>query len=184
MVKRKELPMAKLLLHTCCATCVAFPYLQLKKDLDVCLFFYNPNIYPLEEYERRLSSVKMFAEIYEADLIIAEYDNELFNKRTRGLEEEKEGARRCMACFTLRLEKTKKEAAKMHFDFFATTLSVSPHKNARAINDAGKRLQDDKTSFYEADFKKKNGYRITSSISRNLDFYRQDYCGCKYSLRR
>lgn len=181
---RKDLDgMRKLLLHTCCANCATYPYLSLSRSFDVTCFFYNPNIAPADEYERRLSCVMEFADIYEAKLLIGPYEQDLFEKRVKGLEKEKEGQKRCAECFRLRLEKTKDQASSGGFDLFATTLSVSPHKNAKTLNQIGKSLGDDRTAFCEADFKKHDGFRVANSISRSLGFYRQDYCGCLYSIR-
>ncbi len=176
--------MKRLLLHACCANCLTYPYLDLSKQFDVSIFYYNPNIYPFEEYKRRLSHVKEFAEIYETELIIGSYDQDLFMESTKGYEEEKEGLKRCVICFSLRLSKTKETASSNGFDLFTTTLSVSPHKNVKKINEAGQCLSDEITKFYQTDFKKHNGTMIANSLSKSFNFYRQNYCGCSFSIRK
>ncbi len=174
--------MKRLLLHACCANCLAYPFLNLSKKFVVSIFFYNPNIFPYEEYRKRLLCVEEFARIYEAELIIGAYDGDFFIESVKGYEKEKEGFKRCDICFSLRLSKTKTIASSNGFDLFATTLSVSPHKNAQNINKAGACLSDENTKFYQADFKKHNGYRITNSISKSFHFYRQNYCGCRFGI--
>lgn len=176
--------MQRLLLHTCCANCVSYPYLALTKRFHVTLFFYNPNISPQNEYRKRLRDVKDFAALYDVDLLIGSYDVSLFQKKIKGLEKEKEGGKRCNRCFHLRLGQTQKRAMDDGFDLFTTTLSVSPHKNAHTINTIGESFHNNQVAFYKADFKKHHGYRIANGISKCLDFYRQDYCGCLYSIRK
>ena len=173
----------KLLLHSCCATCAGYPYNLLSEDYEVTLFFYNPNIYPESEYGKRLDDINKFSENMEAVLIIGSYDCQDWDNYVSGLEKEPEGGKRCEKCFKFRLQKTALEAKSKSFDFFASTLSISPHKNFKLIDSIGKNLE--KTygiSYLESNFKKKDGFKKTNEISKNFNFYRQNYCGCRYSL--
>ena len=147
------------------------------------LYFYNPNIYPKSEYARRLEDVKKFSENCGAALIIGDYSHECWDNYVSGLECEAEGHKRCEKCFMFRLQKTAYEAKLNSFDYFASTMSISPHKNYKLINEIGKRLEKSHGIFYlESDFKKKDGFKKSNEISKKFDFYRQNYCGCKYSI--
>ena len=156
----------------------------MKDEYEVALFFYNPNISPESEYKRRLADIKKFSESSGAALITGDYNRHCWDNYISGLEEEKEGGERCEKCFMLRLQKTAYEAKLKNFDYFASAMSISPHKNFRTINEIGKKLEKSHGIFYlETDFKKKDGFKKTYEISKKLDFYRQSYCGCKYSKR-
>jgi epoxyqueuosine reductase len=147
------------------------------------LFYYNPNIYPESEYIKRLKDVKYFSESSGAELIPGDYNNECWDNYVSGLEEEPEGGKRCEKCFMFRLQKTAYEAKLRNFDYFASTMSISPHKNFKLINNIGKNLEKSYGILYlESDFKKKDGFKKTNEISKKLNFYRQNYCGCRYSL--
>lgn len=174
----------RMLLHSCCATCTAYPISLLKERFDISLFYYNPNIFPEEEYNRRLADVIMLADTAGIKLIKGEYDTEGWNNATRHLSDEPEGGRRCPICFSFRLEKTAETAKEKGFDIFGTTLSISPHKNSKVVNKEGSLLAARTgIDFYGADFKKKDGYKKAIDLSKKYLFYRQNYCGCKYSIR-
>jgi len=174
----------KMLLHVCCANCALHPYESLKNDFDVTLYFYNPNIHPKEEYDKRLSFAGQAAQNYGINLIEGPYDKNDWVDMTYKYKDSPEGAARCDICFYMRLEKTAVFAAKNGYGIFATTLSVSPHKNSKIINSTGKILSEKYgIEFFEADFKKQDGFKKTMKLSRELQLYRQNYCGCIYSIR-
>ena len=176
-----------LLLQCCCAPCSSAVLRRLKEFFHLKLYFYNPNIYPAEEYEKRL---KQFDKLLacpeysgEAEMIPAVYEPEKFRSVVSGLEEEKEGGGRCEKCFMLRLSETAKKAKEIGADYFCTTLTVSPHKNSEMLNKIGKEAEDEYgVKFLPSDFKKKEGYKKSTEISNALGLYRQNYCGCKYSI--
>jgi predicted adenine nucleotide alpha hydrolase (AANH) superfamily ATPase len=172
------------LLHLCCAPCAPHPLRELKKEFDLTLFYYNPNIHPEAEYLARLDEVKKLAEIEKLPLIVGEYRHEKWFEMTKGLEDEPERGERCRLCISERLEVSARKAKELGIGRFGAVLSVSPHKDVYMINEAGKRAGSaGGVEFYEANFKKKEGFKISSKISRELGFERQDYCGCAYSLR-
>jgi predicted adenine nucleotide alpha hydrolase (AANH) superfamily ATPase len=174
----------KMLLHVCCANCALHPYDILKDDFDVTLFFYNPNIHPEQEYNKRLANVKKAAEKYGLNLIEGPYDSNNWLDMTNEYSHEPEGAKRCEICFSIRMKKTAAFASENGYDIFATTLTVSPHKNPKIINVSGKMLSVKYgVEFLEADFKKQDGFKKTMLLSKELDLYRQNYCGCIYSIR-
>ncbi len=172
----------RLLLHTCCAPCSPHVVDLLNKEFEVTAFFYNPNIYPLKEYALRLKEIDEFLQTLSVELIEGEYDSGHWFGRVEGMEQEEEGGKRCQVCFHMRLEKTALVAQERGFHYFTTTLSVSPHKNAQIINRIGRQIQDiTDVAFYEADFKKGDGFKKSCELSKKHGFYRQDYCGCIYS---
>lgn len=175
----------RLLLQVCCAPCFCGSIDYLTEHFDVTAFFYNPNIQPKEEFNLRLEALKQLIVNYPSvKLIVPEQDETEYLDFIKGLENEKEGGSRCTACFDLRLEKTALylNDHKDEFDCFATTLTVSPHKNARLINEIGNKLGDKyKVQYLESDFKKKDGFLRSIKKSKKLDLYRQDYCGCSFS---
>jgi epoxyqueuosine reductase len=176
----------KMLLHSCCGPCSTACIDRLKDDYDLTVFYYNPNIFPQEEYLHRLNEQIRY--VKEAGLKICvidgKYDdNQAFYQAFSGLENEKEGGARCSVCFALRLDKTAKFAKENGYDIFATTLSVSPHKNAQLINEIGQNLSKKyEIEYLVSDFKKKDGYLISIRKSKEYNLYRQNYCGCKYSI--
>jgi len=175
------------LLHLCCAPCAPHPLRELKKRYRLTLYFYNPNIHPEAEYRMRLEEVRKLADIEGLPLAEGEYRPDEWFAMTRELADEPEKGRRCELCISERLEKTARKAADLGIAEFGTVLSVSPHKDILVINRAG-RTASAKTgnggpAFLEADFKKKDGFKISSRISKELGFVRQDYCGCVYSRR-
>ena len=174
--------MRKLLLHVCCAPCSTHAIEILQKDHDVTLFFYNPNVEPINEYEKRLQETERFAQALGLPLIVGDYDNIDWHSAIQGHEQDKEGGERCSICFKQRLEKTAMLAKEKNFDLFTTTLTVSPYKNAEIINKIGKEIaQAVGIEFMESDFKKDNGYMHSVELSKQYNLYRQTYCGCLYS---
>lgn len=176
----------KLLLHACCAPCSSYVLEVLSKYFKISIVYYNPNITSKTEYDKRLSELKKFINLvkYEnkIDIIECEYNNEDFFNAIKGLEKEKEGGKRCYQCYKLRMEYTAKLALKLGYDYFTTTLSISPYKNANWLNEIGKSLECQYgIKYLYADFKKKNGYKRSIELSRKYNLYRQDYCGCIYS---
>lgn len=174
----------RIMLHTCCAPCSTYVVELLRKKYEIVAYFYNPNIHPKLEYELRLKNMIRLAEIYDIQLIVGEYDVKSWFEAIRGFEGEKEGGRRCRKCFELRLKETANLAKDLGIGIFATTLTVSPHKNAQTINLVGREISDRyDIEFLEADFKKRDGFKKSVELSRKLGLYRQDYCGCIYSIR-
>ncbi len=184
--KRNARP--SLLLHACCAPCSSYVLEYLSDRFDITLFFYNPNIDPAEEYDFRARELCRLVEnmglSHRIKIISAPYTPEEFLAIAEGLEDEAEGGSRCARCYRLRLAKTAAEAKKGGFDYFTTTLSISPYKNADWLNEIGKEEGEAHgISYLFSDFKKKNGYKRSCELSAEYDLYRQDYCGCIYSKR-
>ena len=175
-----------LLLHSCCGPCSSYVLEYLSKYFNITVFFYNPNIYPYEEHLRRVQAqkriVSMLPTVHPVELIIPDYAPDEFFSAARGLEACPEGGERCRVCFALRLRRTAQEAARLGFDYFATTLTVSPHKNAELINTIGCAVGGSLgVSYLPSDFKKREGYKRSIELSREYGLYRQDYCGCKFA---
>ena len=173
----------RLLLHSCCGPCSSYVLQYLKEYFDITVFFYNPNILPSAEYERRLDAQKHLIEQMNGQgadirLLVPEYRPEVFADMARGMENLPEGGERCTHCFSLRLSETAKTARENGFPWFCTTLSVSPHKDAQRINRIGEELSTDACRWLYSDFKKRNGYLESIRLSREYGLYRQDYCGC------
>ncbi len=174
----------KLLLLSCCAPCSSYVLEYLSPYFEVEVLYYNPNIYPYEEYQKRLLVLSKLCKIFNVKLHIGEYENEKYLSAVSGLETEKEGGKRCEICFKLRLSYAKDFAEKNGFPYFCTTLTVSPHKNADLINIIGKELESESCKYIPSDFKKKNGYVRSIELSKQYGLYRQDYCGCIFSFNR
>jgi predicted adenine nucleotide alpha hydrolase (AANH) superfamily ATPase len=171
-------------LHTCCATCAGHPYNLLSLEYEVTLFYYNPNIFPESEYHKRLDDLKKFSESSGAALITGDYNSGCWDNYISGLELEAEGGKRCEKCFMFRMQKTAYTAKSENFDYFASTMSISPHKNFKLINNIGRVLEESyKILYLESNFKIKDGFKKTNEISKKFDFYRQNYCGCRYSIK-
>ena len=175
----------RLLLQVCCAPCFAGSVEYLTEHFDVTAFFYNPNIQPKQEFNLRLDALKQLIESFPSvKLIVPEQDENEYLTCVKGLEKEKEGGARCTGCFELRLEKTAKYMMDNmgDFDYFATTLTVSPHKNAKLINEIGNKIATKyNVNYLESNFKKKDGFLRSINKSKELGLYRQDYCGCSFS---
>lgn len=174
----------KLLLHDCCAPCGGFLFLELSKKFDISIYYDNSNIHPFEEYQKRRDEAKKFFISQGADFFEFQYDHKEWLEAIKGLEKEPERGRRCAMCYCIRLEKAAKFAEIHKFDCFATTLSISPHKDVKLINAEGKRLAEvTGVEFLAKDWKKNNGWKYATEFSREQDFYRQNYCGCEFSRR-
>lgn len=173
----------RLLLQSCCGPCSTYVLSYLTQYFDITLLYYNPNIQPREEYDLRLANQrKVLAAMPEVHIMECSYDGEAYNEAVQGLEAEPEGGARCTACFQLRLEETARRAAEGKFDYFCTTLTVSPHKDAQRINAIGQALGERYgVQWLPSDFKKREGYKESIRLSQELGLYRQDYCGCLYS---
>ena len=170
----------KLLLHVCCAPCSSGVLPRLKEYFDITLFYYNPNTYPKEEY---LLRAEQFAKFTDLPMICMDYDHNEFLNNIKGFENCKESGSRCQKCIQLRLKISFEYAKTNNYDYVTTTLSISPHKDAEFINTCGKRLQDEyNIKYLYADFKKENGYLNSISESKKYDLYRQEYCGCEFSI--
>ncbi len=177
-----------LLLHTCCAPCSSAVIKKLASFFQITVLYYNPNIYPQEEYLKRKNEQKRFISEfqtkYPVSFLDCDYEAEEFFRVSCGLEEEKEGGRRCAKCFSLRLFKTARLAKEMGFDYFGTSLTVSPYKNASLLNEIGKELEETyHINYLYSDFKKEDGYKQSIELSKEYHLYRQDYCGCIFSKK-
>ncbi|MBP3431470.1 MAG: epoxyqueuosine reductase QueH [Clostridia bacterium] len=176
--------MKKMLLHSCCGPCSTVVIERLKDDYDLTIFYCNPNIEPLEEYEKRKVEQQKVCSIMAVPFLDFDYDNAGWRKFVEGLENEKEGEARCTKCFQFRLLKTAEFAKKNGFEIFASTLSVSPHKNTNVINEVGNEISKKfEIEFLPESFKKKDGYLRSINLSKEFDLYRQNYCGCLFSKR-
>ncbi len=175
--------MKKVLLHICCGVCASWPIEKLKIDgFSVTGFFHNPNIQPEEEYQTRLEAAEEATAKLGMELIQGSYDRENWFNQIKGLENEPEGGKRCLACYRFRLQHTYNEVRKLSFDYFTTTLSISPHKDSQAINEIGKSVSLE--NFLKYDFKKDNGFEKAMAFSKKHNLYRQHYCGCIFSQKQ
>lgn len=171
-----------LLMHSCCGPCSTACIERLKDYFDITVLYYNPNIEPLEEYNKRKETQKSVLRRLNIKYMDSDYDNETFRLLTKELKDEPEGGKRCTVCFSLRLKETAKRAKENDFDYFTTTLTVSPHKNSELINKLGIEIGEYVgVKFLVADFKKREGYKRSIELSKEFDLYRQNYCGCLYS---
>ena len=184
---RKEVP--SLLLHSCCAPCSSYVLEYLSKYFKITIFYYNPNIYPKEEYLKRVEEQKRLINEMKfknpVDMIEGTYNSDDFFEMCRGLENLKEGGERCFKCYKLRLEETLRIAEEGKFDYFTTTLTISPFKNAQKLNEIGQNLcETKKVKYLLSDFKKREGYKRSIELSKEYNLYRQDYCGCIFSKKQ
>lgn len=177
----------RLLLHSCCAPCSSYVLDYLSQYFAITVFYYNPNIFPREEYEKRAAEQRRLIEglpaVHPIHLIVRKYEPECFYQQAKGLEQVPEGGERCCRCYRLRLEAAARLAREGGYDYFTTTLTVSPLKNAGKLNEIGEEL----SSLYAvthlpSDFKKKGGYQRSVALSKQYDLYRQNFCGCVYSM--
>jgi len=176
----------RLLLHACCGPCSSYVLEYLARYFEITVFYFNPNTAPEEEYRRRGAELaRLLRELPAAgqvELVEGAYQPERFYEAVRGLEEEREGGARCFACYGLRLRETAAQARERGFDFFTSTLSISPYKNAAKLNELGEALSEELgVRYLWADFKKKGGYQRSIELSREYSLYRQEYCGCAFS---
>ncbi len=174
----------KLLLHICCVGCGVYVSQLLKQDYDVTLFFYNPNIWPEEEYKKRETETGEIAKRYKLELVKGEYEHDKWLEAVRGHEKDPEKGERCLICYKFRLEAAAAMAKKLNCKYLAATLTTSPHKDASAINLIGEQAASrNGLKFLNKDFKKQDGFKKSSALSRELGLYRQNYCGCEFSRR-
>ena len=178
----------RILLHSCCAPCSSHVITFLTKYFDITILYYNPNISPKEEYikrkEEQIRLIKSIDHINKIDIIDCDYDNDKYENSIKGFEKCPERGARCTICYKLRLEKTAQIAKDNNFDYFCSTLSVSPYKNANLINEIGENLEKEyNIKWLYSDFKKDDGYKKSIELSKVYNLYRQNYCGCKYSKR-
>lgn len=176
----------KLLLHSCCGPCSTEVISRLTNFFDITVLYYNPNIEPEEEYLKRKAEqirfINEFTPINKLEIVDIDYENEEFKKVAVGLELEPEGGSRCHRCYELRMKRTAKIAKENNFDYFATTLTVSPYKDAKVINAIGENLAKEiGIKYLYSDFKKENGYKNSIEYSKKYNLYRQNYCGCNFS---
>ena len=176
-----------LLLHSCCGPCSSYVLECVARFFSVTLFYYNPNIYPEKEYIHRLNEqiklINAMPSKNKISLMESEYDHESFLTAVKGLEKEKEGGKRCTECFKLRLTESAKKAKEYGFDYFSTTLTVSPHKNSQLLNELGKEISNRySVKYLYSDFKKKEGYKRSVQLAKQYELYRQNYCGCEFSV--
>ncbi len=182
----KEGQVPSLLLHSCCAPCSSYCIEYLSQFFNVTVFYYNPNIYPDEEYYHRVKEqqrfISQFPTKHPVKFIEGDYDKDSFYAIAKGLEKEPEKGRRCHKCYDLRLRKTATVAKDIGFDYFTTTLTISPMKDSQVLNEIGINIGKELgVNWLPSDFKKKEGYKRSTEISKEYDMYRQDYCGCVYS---
>ena len=184
----REQRVPTLLIHSCCAPCSSYALEYLSQYFKITVFYYNPNIYPESEYTKRiLEQQKLIHDMnlkYSVSFLAGKYEKEKFYAVAEGMEHLKEGGARCVKCYELRLTEAARQAAAGGFDYFTTTLSISPMKNARKLNEIGVRVgQEYGVEYLVSDFKKKNGYKRSIELSKEYGLYRQDYCGCEFSMR-
>lgn len=186
IVKENKRP--KLLLHVCCAPCSSYVLEYLNKYFEITAYFYNPNISTEKEFDLRARELERFSEVFpmenEARVVIENYDHNEFLALVHGKEDLKEGGARCFDCYRLRLEKSARYARENGFEMFTTTLSISPHKRAQWLNEIGKSMAEKyNVDYLYSDFKKKNGFKRSTELSKEYNLYRQSYCGCEFSKR-
>ena len=184
----KEGKVPRLLLHSCCAPCSSYVLEYLSDYFEITVFYYNPNIFPESEYTKRILEQQMLIQDmnvkHPVSFLAGSYERERFYEIAKGLEHLKEGGDRCFKCYELRLEEAAKIATEGEFDYFTTTLSISPMKNAEKLNEIGNKVGVKYgVSYLQSDFKKKNGYKRSIELSKEFGLYRQDYCGCEFSFR-
>lgn len=175
----------RLLLHSCCAPCSTRCIRLLAEVFDVAVYYFDPNIFPEAEYAKRAEEQRRYlaAEYPQIECVVADYDHASFLKAVKGLETEPEGGARCAVCFEQRLAATAEYAKAHGFEMFATTLTVSPHKDSQTINEIGLRIAREKgVTWFPYDFKKHDGYGISVRLSKEFGLYRQNYCGCEFAL--
>ena len=183
----KEERVPSLLLHSCCAPCSSYVLEYLSNYFKITVFYYNPNIYPESEYTKRIleqqTLLSQMKTCHPVTFMAGNYDSDRFYEMAKGLEHVAEGGERCSKCYELRLREAAEVARKCGFDYFATTLSISPLKNAGMLHEIGMRLAKEYgVDYLLSDFKKKNGYKRSIELSKKYGLYRQDYCGCEFSV--
>ena len=174
----------KILLHACCGICSSYP-ISLLQDMGYCVvvYFYNPNIFPDSEYQKRLKAEKTLCNHFGCELIVGDYETEAYYEYVKGLENEPEKGRRCDKCFEMRLIKTAQKAKELKIEEFTTSIVISPHKNYEKISKIGEQIGTKyNLKYLSINFRKQDGFLKTNQISKSLNLYRQNYCGCKFSV--
>ena len=184
----KQTNTKSIMLHSCCAPCSSYVITFLSNYFDITILYYNPNISPKEEYEKRKKEqIKLIQNLKtknKLNFLDCDYDNDIYEKNIKGFENTPEGGSRCHICFNLRLDKTGKLAKENNYDYFCSTLTVSPHKNSKIINEIGEKIsQKYQIKWLYSDFKKNEGFKQSIELSKKYELYRQDYCGCTYSKK-
>lgn len=180
-LKNKDNKKVKILVHACCAPCSSEVLVQLKEVADITIYYYNPNTYPYEEYLKRYEEFKKLPN--EFNIINEYYDEQEFLNEVKEYSHLGERSVRCYKCYELRLKRTALKAKELGFDYFTTTLSISPYKSSKWINELGKKIETEiGINFLYSDFKKNDGYKKSIILSKEYNLYRQEYCGCRYSL--
>ncbi|HIT90948.1 MAG TPA: epoxyqueuosine reductase QueH [Candidatus Merdenecus merdavium] len=182
----KEVP--TLFIHSCCAPCSSYVLEYLSEYFKITVFYYNPNIYPAEEYHKRVKEqedlIGKMSPKYPVEFLAGTYEPSKFYHAIKGMEHMKEGSQRCYSCYELRLRESAVIAKELEFDYFTTTLSISPMKNAAKLNEIGSQLEEEYgVKYLHSDFKKRNGYKRSIELSNDYGLYRQDYCGCVFSKK-
>lgn len=174
-----------LLLHSCCGPCSSYVLEMLNQAFDITIYYYNPNIYPSEEYDKRLKEQQVVVNIVNPNIKIIPFkeDYQVYENAIKGNEHLKEGSMRCFECYKFRIASAAKLACENGFDYFTTTLSISPYKNSEWINEIGKMYETNNCKWLYSNFKKDSGYQKSIAFCKKYHIYRQDYCGCKYSLK-
>lgn len=183
----EEQRVPSLLLHSCCAPCSSYVIEYLSEYFKITVLYYNPNLYPQPEYFRRVDEQKRFIDEFPAkypvDIILGDYDTKPFYQSIKGMEKTPEGGLRCMACFNMRLAEAAKVAKEKKYDYFGTTLTISPHKDSQVLNRLGAALEEDyQVNYLYADFKKRGGFKRSVELSAQYNLYRQNYCACVFSM--
>ncbi len=182
MVRRESVRPPKLFLHICCGPCATVVIERLQNAYAITGFFYNPNIFPKEEYNQRLKGFEKLVNLWKISGEVGRYEHQRFLTLVKGLESELEGGRRCEVCYRMRLRATAERAKSFGYDFFASTLTVGPKKPAGIINRIGEELaREYGVQFVAGDWKKENGFKRSGELSRKLGLYRQNYCGCEFA---
>ncbi|MBR1425448.1 epoxyqueuosine reductase QueH [bacterium] len=183
MAENKTCSNKKILLHACCGICSGYPVSLLKDSgYSVVVYFYNPNIYPQTEYQKRLEAEKTLCRSFDCELIIGDYEPEVYYQEIKGLENEPEKGKRCDKCFALRLRKTAQLAKALGIKEFTTSMVISPHKNYKKLTAIGEKIANEyDLEYLSTNFRKQDGFLKTNQIARELNLYRQNYCGCKFA---
>lgn len=174
----------KVLIHACCAPCSSEVLEELKQHCDITIYYYNPNIYPEEEFFKRLETQKEIVSKlnFDVKILVGDYDYNIYTDAVKGLEHLGEGSNRCYNCYYFRMKKCSEVASELNYDYFTTTLSISPYKNSNWINKIGKEVEI-KSKYLYSNFKKEEGYKKSIVLSKQYNLYRQDYCGCISSIK-
>ncbi len=186
MAENQNIKFSKILLHACCGICSAYPISYLKDmGYSVCVYFYNPNIFPYEEYEKRLNAEKILCKHFDCELIEGIYEPDRYYDFVKGYEDEPEKGLRCDKCFELRLYSAAEVAKNLGIGTFTTSMVISPHKNYEKLTLIGEKIAEKfDLKYLSTNFRKHDGFLKTNNISKSLNLYRQNYCGCKFAIKK